>query len=160
MANITLKGSSQRPRFGGSPPYGNASVFSFSLKTGATGAVLDSDATAALAVGDKVTLGYLPEGFVPYDALLVVGTAFTASNTADLGFEYADGVDSAEVPQNAAAFFAAQAVSAATKVRSGVAWTPAPLPKEAKLIYTHKGAANAKAAAATLLLIGELTGPK
>jgi hypothetical protein len=97
---------------------------------------------------------------VVYDAQLLAPVAFTASNTADVGFEYTDGVDDAVVPQNLAGFFAGQATSAAGRFRSNVALEPKPLPKEAYVVLTQKGAALAKAVTATLLVIGELVGPK
>jgi hypothetical protein len=158
MANINIK--VRRLQFGGPSPYGNATAFRFPLRADSSGAPLLSDSAAALAVGDKVYLGGLPEGFVIHDAQLVVSTAFTASNTADVGFEYADGVDDASYPQNLAGFFSGQSTATTTRARSSVVLEPKPLPKEAKVVFTQKGAALAKAAAAYLLVIGELIGPR
>ena len=49
----TIKRTASRyGQFGGVSPYGNLTALVFSLATNATGQVIDSDATAALADGD------------------------------------------------------------------------------------------------------------
>ena len=60
MATVSLKSALKR-QFGNNP-YGNLSVLSFALATLASGAAADSDSTAAIAAGDVIDLGPLPEG--------------------------------------------------------------------------------------------------
>jgi len=156
MANVSIRGLN--PKFG-PVPYGNCVVFNYTLETDATGKATNSDATGPLALGDKVTLGYLPEGIVIYDAKIVVSTGFTASVTAKVGFEYVDGVDATALPQNDAAFGTGLALSAAAVLRQATTAPPKALPKEARLILTTAGAANAKAARVDVILFGELLGP-
>ena len=94
------------------------------------------------------------------DFLARVSVGFTASVTANIGFEYADGVDDATVPQDASYFGAAVAINTAGVYRLATTKAPVTLPKAANLILTTGGAANAKAARVDLFVIGELTGAK
>lgn len=156
MANITKKRLTER-QFGG-VPYGNTTTLHFTLETNATGAAIDSDTAAAIASGDVVRLGVLPAGTKLQDAQAIVSTAFSASVTGSLGFAYVDGVDSAAVPQDAAYFLNAQTLAAAARVRANTAKAPVTLPKDAYLILTTGGAANAKAAKLDALIEVELVG--
>lgn len=156
MATIT-KSQYQKRTFG-DVPYGNLAHISEKLETNASGAALDSDSAAAIASGDKVKLTLLPAGMKLLDSVTTVSTAFTASVTGNLGFEYADGVDSAAVPQDASYFGSALAINTAGVYRKNTAKAPVTLPKDAWLILTTGGAANAKAARADVTVIGELTG--
>ncbi|WP_347455696.1 hypothetical protein [Acinetobacter thermotolerans] len=159
MATIKRKVANQR-QFGGFAPFGNVTVLTYSLKTNAAGAVIDSDSAEAVKEGDVIVLGPLPEGFRLDDAHLIINTALTASTTGKLGFAYADGVDSAEVPQDDDYFLPAS-TSLATAARIRASGTGnVTLPKAANLILTVGGADNAKEAAVTVLVQGELTGPK
>ena len=88
-----------------------------------------TNSTAALAIGDVVVLEKLPEGFVLEDAQLIVSTGMTASATGSLGFLYADGVDSAAVPQDAAYFGAGLNAATAARIRTAGAKAPAADPK-------------------------------
>jgi hypothetical protein len=83
----------------------------------------------------------------------------TASVTGSLGFAYEDGVDSAEVPQDAAYFGSGLALATAARVRA-TGSKLAVLPKPARLILTTAGAANAKASDIAVLVFGEQVGPK
>lgn len=70
----------------------------------------------------------------------------------DIGFEYVDGVDSTAVPQDASYFGAAVALDTAGVYRKTTTTAPVTLPKDAWLIITTAGAANAKAARADVVL--------
>ena len=146
-------------QFGGFLPFGNMTTLRFGFKTNSTGAVIDSDTTAAVASGDVIDLGELPEGMRLEDAQVIITTALTASVTGSLGFKYVDGVDSTEVPQDAAYFISAGALSSAGRLRANGSKL-AVLPKPARLILTTGGAANAKASEVNILVMGELKGPR
>ena len=89
MATIKRKTARDR-QFGGFTPYGNVTSLVYSLLTNATGAVIDSDSTAAIAVGDVIDLGELPEGMNLQDAQIIVSTGMTATIKGNLGFQYSD----------------------------------------------------------------------
>lgn len=157
MATITKKRVLTESQFGG-VPYGNRTVLPFRLATTAAGAVVDSDSTAALGIGDKVYVGLLPAGFLLQDAVAIVSDAITAVETVDIGFEYVDGVDSTAVPQDADYFFNDLAVSATSRTRMTLANAPVKLPKDAYLVVTNAGAAAAAAGQLDILIEGELVG--
>lgn len=157
----TIKLNQFRSRqFGGVSPFGNLTTLPFKLATAANGSAVDANSTAAIALGDKVVLGELPAGMCLQDYLATVSTGFTAALTANIGFEYADGVDDATVPQNASYFGAAVALNTAGVYRKATTTAPVILPKTANLILTTAGAANAKAAQVDIFVVGELTGAK
>jgi hypothetical protein len=158
MATITLK-RAQRPTFTGAAPYGNLSVQAFPLQTNATGAPVNADSSAPLAIGDIVDLGPLQAGLRLEDATVFVKTGLTTGVTASLGFVYDDGVDDPNVPQNAAYFGTGIALAAVAKIRATGA-SLAVLPKPARLIATLAGAANAKVGDVTVLVYGEQLGPR
>lgn len=158
MATIKRKTARDR-QFGGFTPYGNVSTLMYLLKTNATGAVIDSDSTAAVASGDVIDLGELPEGMRLDDAQIIVTTGMTASVTGSLGFKYADGVDDTDVPQDAAYFISAGNINTAGRVRA-TGSKLVTLPKPARLILTTGGAANAKASDIKVIVSGELKGPR
>ena len=159
MAKVKVK-NARIGTFGGLSPYGNATVLGYALKTNAAGAVINSDSTEALAIGDVVDLGELPEGLRLVDAQLFVSTAMTALVTGKLGFVYSDGTDSTEVPQDDAYFLTAGAVlNAAGRLRAN-GTKLVTLPKPARLVLTIAGAANAKASDLRVEVIGELKGPR
>lgn len=158
MATIKRKTARDR-QFGGFTPYGNVSTLMYLLKTNATGAVIDSDSTAAVASGDVIDLGELPEGMRLDDAQIIVTTGMTATVTGSLGFKYADGVDDASVPQDAAYFISAGNINTAGRVRA-TGSKLVTLPKPARLILTTGGAANAKASDIKVIVSGELIGPR
>lgn len=154
----TITKSQYHKRAFGDAPYGNLSHIAAQLKTNSSGGALDADSAAALASGDKVKLALLPAGMTLLDSVMTVSTAFTASVTAKLGFEYADGVDSTAVPQDDDYFGSAVAINTAAVYRKATTTPPVTLPKDAWLILTTGGAANAKAAQADIVVFGELTG--
>lgn len=147
-------------QFGGFTPYGNVSTLRCVLETNASGAPLNANSTAALAIADVVVLDFLPEGFVPEDAQIIVSTGMSASVTGSLGFAYADGVDSAEVPQDAAYFGAGLNLATAARLRTASNKAPVKLPKEAYLVLTLAGANNAKVSRLDFVVHGERNGPK
>lgn len=157
MATVSLKSALKR-QFGNNP-YGNLSVLSFALATLASGAAADSDSTAAIAAGDVIDLGPLPEGLRLDDAQIIVTTGMTATITGSLGFKYEDGTDSTEAPQDAAYFGSGIDLAAAGRKRA-TGTKLVTLPKPARLILTTAVAANAKASDIKVLVTGELTGPR
>ena len=158
MATIKRKTARDR-QFGGFTPYGNLTTLTYSLLTNATGAVIDSDSVAAVAVGDVIDLGELPEGMRLDDAQVFVTTGMTATIKASVGFKYTDGVDSVDIPQDANYFHAAADLATAGRVRANGSKLIT-LPKPARLILTVAGAANAKASDIKVIVTGELTGPR
>ena len=158
MATVTLK-QVQKRQFGGFTPYGNVTSLLFALATAANGSAVGSDSTAALAAGDVVDLGPLPEGMRLDDASVFVTTGMTATITGSLGFKYEDGRDSTAVPQDAAYFGTGIDLAAAGRKRA-TGSKLVTLPKPARLILTTAVAANAKASDIKVLVTGELTGPR
>lgn len=155
----TIKKTQFRTRqFGGAAPYGNKTTLPFTLESNASGAAVNSDTTAAIGNGDKVVLGVLPAGLTLQDFMATVSTAFTALVTGDFGFEYVDGVDDTAVPQDADYFGNDVAINTAGVYRKVTTTAPVTLPKDAYLILTTAGAANAKAARVDVFIEGELTG--
>lgn len=157
MATVKIKQPNFR-QFGGTVPYGNAATFNFPLATTSTGAVVNGDSTAAVAVADVVDLGPLPAGFRMEDSQVIITTAMTASVTGSLGFKYEDGVDSSAVPQDAAYFGSGIALATAARVRNASSKAVVTLPKPARLILTIAGADNAKVSKLSFTVTGELTG--
>ena len=157
MATIKKKPSGYG-QFGGFSPYGNVTALAFFLATNASGAVIDSDTTVAVARGDVIDLGELPEGMRLDDAQILIKTGMTATITGSLGFKYAD-TDSTEVPQDAAYFISAGDLATAGRLRANTGKLVT-LPKPARLILTTAVAANAKASDIKVIVSGELTGPR
>lgn len=157
MATITKKKVLNQKQFGGTP-YGNKTSLEFNLVTNAIGAFADSDVATGIQSGDKVRLGVLPAGMRFEDSQVIVSDAFSASVTANLGFEYVDGVDSTAVPQSATYFGSALALSSAARLRNATTNAPVTLPKDAYLILTTGGAANAVVGVADIFIEGVLTG--
>ena len=157
MATITRK---RNPLvFGGASPFGNLTALAFTLETNATGAVVDSNSTAAVASGDVIELGLLPCGMRLDDAQVFITTAMSDEVTGSLGFKYADGVDSEEVPQDAAYFIDAGELSSVARLRAD-GTKLVTLPKDAILTLTTGGTANAKVSDISVVISGELTGPR
>lgn len=158
MAKVAINQYHNR-QFGGFTPYGNTTALPFELKTDSTGAAINADSATALAVGDVVDLGALPEGMRLDDASLFVTTGMTATVTGSLGFIYEDGVDSTEVPQDAAYFLSGADVATAGRLRAAGSKLVT-LPKPARLVLTVGTADNAKASELHVVVTGELTGPR
>jgi hypothetical protein len=157
MATIQKKKLASELQFGGTP-YGNATTLPFNLTTNAAGAAVNSDTTTAIALGDKVRIGILPAGAILNDSSIIVSDAFTALVTANVGFEYVDGVDVAAVPQSATYFGSAITLHTLGRYRSVTTNAPVKLPKEAYLILTTAGAANASIGIADVLIQTVLNG--
>jgi hypothetical protein len=143
MPTITKLGVDHRVRLG-STPWGNRTALRYPLQTNSAGAVVNGDSTAAVASGDVVRIGLIPAGFRIHDSQVVIATAMTALVTGNLGFQYADGVDDANVPQSATAFGTALALNTAGRLRNATTNKSVVLPKDAWLILTTGGANNAK----------------
>jgi hypothetical protein len=160
MATITKKRVLTEQQFGG-VPYGNRTSLPFSFETSAAGKYVNSDTPgSAVGIGDKVRIGVLPAGMRIEDALAVLSNAFTATSTFKIGFEYVDGVDSTEVPQDDDYFFAALATTVGRTRANNTAVRPVTLPKDAYLILTNQVAAQAEAGQLDLVVEGVLNGAK
>lgn len=158
MANITLNKSKVR-QFGGTPPYGNVTHLTFGIAANAGGVVINSSQKTALAIADVIDLGALQEGMRLDDASIFVQDAMKASTTCSLGFKYEDGVDSTEVPQDAAYFGTSLSLASVGRVRANTGKLVT-LPKPARLIMTMAGATQDEASVVNVLVTGELTGPR
>lgn len=158
MATIKKKFIGDK-QFGGFTPYGNVTTIRATLQTNATGAAINSDSASAIGVGDVVVLEKLPEGFLLEDAQVIVSTGMTATATGSLGFIYADGVDSTDVPQDAAYFGAGLNAATAARIRTASTKAPVRLAKEAYLVWTQGVIANAKASRIDVIVHGERMGP-
>ena len=158
MATIKKKFIGDK-QFGGFTPYGNVTTLRALLETNAAGAVINSDTLTGIAVGDVVILEKLPEGFLLEDAQVIVSTGMTATATGSLGFIYVDGVDSTEVPQDAAYFGAGLNAATAARLRTTSSKAPVRLAKEAFLVWTQAVVANAKASRIDVIVHGERLGP-
>ena len=158
MATIKKKFIGDK-QFGGFTPYGNVTTIRATLQTNATGAAINSDSAAAIAVGDVVVLEKLPEGFLLEDAQVIVSTGMTATATGSLGFIYADGVDSTDVPQDADYFGTGLNAATAGRIRTSSTKAPVRLAKEAYLVWTQGVIANAKASRIDVIVHGERMGP-
>lgn len=159
MATIKKKFIGDK-QFGGFTPYGNLTTLRATLETNAAGAAINSDTAAAIGVGDVVVLEKLPEGLLLEDAQVIVSTGMTATATGSLGFIYADGVDSAAVPQDAAYFGTGLNAATAARLRTASTKAPVRLPKEAFLVWTQAVVANDKAARIDVIVHGERLGPQ
>jgi hypothetical protein len=159
MTTVTKNRLLDQKQMSGSTPDGNAVVLPFSLETNSSGVMTDSDQTTALVTTNKVRFGILPAGMRLDDCLSMVSDAFTAAQTLKVGFEYKDGVDDTDVPQDDDYFHAALALDAAGRTRANnTAVKPVVLPKDAYLIGTIAGANTAAAGRLDVLVYGEFIG--
>ena len=156
MSTVTIKGL-KNSQF--TYPAGNKTVIKGNFTTNASGVAANSDLATAVQVNDLVRICFLPSGTELHDAQAIVSDAFAATTTADIGFLYADGVDSTAVPQDSAYFFSALATSATGRTRSTVAKAPVRLPKDAFLVLTRKGAADSAVGIVDVLVDCVLQGP-
>lgn len=154
MATLKIDGAS-RARFG-NKAFGNEAVQRFTVETNATGVLKNSrDAIVALAVNDVITIGLLQAGLIADTVKVVVSTAFGAGVKAKLGIAYADGVDSADLPQAVDYFGASVDIAAVGDIAVPMTKKLLPLPKDAYLVLTVIGAAVAQAARADVVVKGE-----
>lgn len=128
----------------------------YSLETNSSGVFTNSNLTTALQIGDVVRFGIIPGGVRLLDAIALISTTFSASTTYKLGFQYVDGVDSTAVPQDDDYFIVAgtSLASAARTQANNTAVRPVKLPKDAYIILTLAGAANAKASVLDVVVRG------
>jgi hypothetical protein len=154
MATVTKK-NAQVTRLLGGPPYGNLTALLFNFATNASGIWVDSNQATAVIIGDVLRLGILPKGLKLLDYLNRISTAFTASSTGKVGFQYVDGVDSGAVPQDDDYFCAATTLATAAVLRqTNTAVAPVTLPKDAYLIMTIAGANLAAAGNLDITIFG------
>lgn len=155
MATITKKNIKNLVQPGG-VPYGNITGLHFTFETNSSGYFVDSDVPAtAVAVDDVVRIGVIPAGFQIWEYWANISDAFTASSTFKIGFAYVDGTDSTAVPQDDDYFCAATtAASQAVLKKTNVAVRPLTLPKDAYLIITNAGAAQAAAGQVDVMILG------
>jgi len=159
MAKLILDGAGNS-RFG-NKPFGNDAVYRFAVETGSTGILLRSrEATAALAVNDVIWAQRLQAGMVPDTLKAIVSNHFGAGVTAAFGFAYADGVDSADLPQSATYFGSGILLSAVGEIPVPIKAKLAALPKDAYLTITITGAAVAEAGYMDVVVRGEQTGAR
>src|SRR5450631_43627 len=126
-------------------PYGNALSLLYTFTTDASGIFIQSDTPTAPQIGDVIILGRLEAGLLIFDAQVIVSDAFTELTTANIGFQYCDGIDDANAPQDNAYFASALATSATGVSRKTGVKAPIRLKKDAYLILTNAGAAHAAA---------------
>ena len=157
MATITKKTAYDRQLTGA--PYGDVLMLPYRMETTSGGALVGGDSTSAIGVGDVVRLGKLPAGTKLLDCVVTISNAFTGSSTYKLGFAYCDGVDVTAVPQDDDYFVAAAtALSAAAVQRKATTTAPVTLPKDAYLILTNAGAAQAEVGIADILVFAQAIG--
>lgn len=158
MATFTKTESYARRLTGA--PYGDVIALSdFNLTTDSSGVPASSDANQ-LDIGDIIRLGIIPAGTRLLDFIGVISDAFTASSTMDLGFAYVDGVDSAEVPQDADYFADGVSLASLAVLRKATTTRPVTLPKDAYLILTNLGADQAAVGVLDVTIIGQAVGVK
>lgn len=138
---------------------GNKNVIRGAFITTASGVAVNSDLATAVQVNDVVRIGFLPAGAELQDVVAIISDAFAASTTADIGFLYADGVDSTTVPQDGAYFFSALATSSTSRTRGTLAKAPVRLPKDAYLTLKRTGAADSAVGIIDVLVDVVLQGP-
>ena len=157
MAKLTINGAGNS-RYG-NRPFGNDAVYRFVVETGATGILQHSrDAKVALAINDVLYIGRLQGGMVPDTMKAIVSNHFGAGVTASFGFAYADGVDSADLPQSATYFGSGIVLSAVGEIPVPIKAKLAALPKDAYLTMTITGANVAEAGYMDVVVRGEQTG--
>jgi len=157
MAIITKKYAKTEQQIGG-VPYGNKTALKFKLETNASGVLVNGDQTTAFGIADVARLGILPAGADLIDALAIVSDAFTGLVTFDIGFAYVDGVDSTAVPQDDNYFFENLTNAAGRTRANNITVAPVKLPKDAWLIATVAGAANASAGVLDIVIETILNG--
>jgi len=157
MATITKKTAYDRHLTGA--PYGDVLMLPYRMETTSGGVLVGGDSASAIGNGDVVRLGKLPAGTKLLDCVVTISDAFTGSSTYKLGFAYCDGVDSTAVPQDDDYFVAAATALSATAVqRKATVTAPVTLPKDAYLILTNAGAAQAAVGIADFLIFAQAVG--
>lgn len=138
---------------------GNLSRLQLPMETNANGVLIGSSKKTALAIGDIVRLLRMPKGtLIGLGTDIPISDAFTAGTTIQVGFEYADGVNDADFPQDAAFFHAAGSTAAVARLNTTPVRKPRILPKDAWVIATIAGANHAAAGRLDILLDVEYQG--
>ncbi len=157
MATITKKTAFDRSMNGA--PYGDMVALPYRMQTNSSGVLTGGDSASAVGNGDVVRIGKIPAGTKLLDSVATISDAFTGSSTYKMGFAYVDGVDSTAVPQDDAYFTAASTALSSTAVqRKSTVTAPVTLPKDAYLIVTNAGAAQAAAGIMDVVIFGQAVG--
>lgn len=157
MATITKKTAFDRSMNGA--PYGDMVALPYRMQTNSSGVLTGGDSASAVGNGDVVRIGKIPAGTKLLDSVATISDAFTGSSTYKMGFAYVDGVDSTAVPQDDAYFTAAStALSSLAVQRKATTTAPVTLPKDAYLIVTNAGAAQAAAGIMDVVIFGQAVG--
>lgn len=157
MATVSKKALRQDVSHSG--PNGNAWTQNFRFETNASGVFVSSDQATAIAIGDVVRFGILPAGLCLQDAIIVISDGFSASSTGKIGFQYVDGIDDASVPQDDDYFLTATTLATAARLQANnAAVSPVVLPKDAYLILTNAGAAQAAVGILDAMIFGKVVG--
>lgn len=157
MATITKKTAYDRLMNGA--PYGDMIALPYRMQTNSSGVLTGGDSASAVGNGDVVRIGKIPAGTKLLDSVATISDAFTGSSTYKMGFAYVDGVDSTAVPQDDAYFTAAStALSSLAVQRKATTTAPVTLPKDAYLIVTNAGAAQAAAGIMDVVIFGQAVG--
>jgi hypothetical protein len=159
MATIKVKSVGNGVHLGNTP-WGNFTALRYVVKTNASGAVINSDSAAAIAQNDVVDLGHLPAGFRFVDSQVNVIDGMAATVTGDLGFAYKDGVDDANVAQDADYFGAGLNLNTAARLRNATTNRSVVLPKDASLQLTVKTAGNNQVSEIEIVIFGIAEGVK
>lgn len=160
MSNV-MAAEAVHARFTAGAHYGNLTRLQLPMETNAVGALIGSNQKTALQIADVVFLRRLPKGtLIGLGTDTPVSDAFTAATTVSFGFQYADGVDDANFPEDAAFFHAAGSTAALGRLNTTPNVQPKVLQKDAWVIATIGGAAHASAGRLDLLLDIELQGIK
>lgn len=159
MADVTKTNARNlpAPQYTHCSPFGNLSTLLFVLAT-TSGIMDDGDKATALVAADVCILGILPGGMRLDDAVFNIPAAFTAATVLDVGFQYVDGVDDADVPESVDYFADAIVASSAARLRNVSPDALVTLPKDAYLIVTIAGATQAATSRMEVLVNGLLTG--
>ena len=157
MATVTKYNAKSQTMHSGTP-YGNNWVDTFNLTTNSSGVFVNSDQTTAIIQTNVVRLGIIPAGTKVLDAVAIISDAFTASATADIGFQYVDGTDVTAFPQDDNCFFNDLALDSAALTRKTLAIAPQTLSKDAYVILTLAGADLAAVGIIDIILSGQVVG--
>lgn len=154
MATITINARPQNNV--GSTPWGNAHALRYRLDTASNGAAFAASSGAPIQSGDKVRLGLIPAGSELLDCYTIVSDGIDGF-TAQIGFEYADGVDDAKAPQAVDYFNAGADFKNPARINSPSAKAPVVLQKDAWLILTATAGATG-AGRADIVVLAAATG--
>lgn len=158
MATVNLKNVLHLPESRTESYFGNCTKTQFTFQTNSSGIIADSDKATAVGNGDVIRLGVLKAGSKLIDMTAIISDAFTASSTGKIGFQYVDGTDSTDAPQDDDFFCGATSLASASIFRKTATTAPVTLPKDAYLILTNAGAAQSAAGKLDIIVESEQVG--